>query len=204
LLRGRSNLTLGLLDGYAPYLPAAYVNAEFNFSGQVIGGREVNLPRWKRGVSTVEAALGEPVGRLYIDKYFKADAKARMDALIKNLLAAFKAGIDELEWMSPATRTQAQAKLAKYTLKIASPDRWRDYSGLEARSDDLVGNVMRSREFQHADLWERLGTPVQRWRWGFTPQTVNASYNSSNNEITFPAGILQPPFFNVDADDAVN
>jgi predicted metalloendopeptidase len=197
-------LTLGLLDAYAAYLPVSFVNAEFNFSGQVIGGREVNQPRWKRGVSTVEAALGEPVGRLYIDKYFKADAKARMDALIKNLLAAFKVGIDELEWMSPATRVQAQAKLAKYTLKIAYPDTWRDYSGLEVKSDDLVGNVMRSRAFQHADMWDRLGKPVQRWRWGFTPQTVNASYSSSNNEITFPAGILQPPFFNVEADEAVN
>jgi putative endopeptidase len=197
-------LTLGLLDRYAEYLPATFVNAEFNFSGQMLGGREVNLPRWKRGVSTVEAALGEPVGRLYIDKYFKADAKARMDALIKNLLAAFKVGIDELEWMSPATKVQAQAKLAKYTLKIAYPDTWRDYSGLEVKGDDLVGNVMRSREFQHADMWSRLGKPVERWRWGFTPQTVNASYSASNNEITFPAGILQPPFFNIDADDAVN
>ena len=197
-------LTLGLLDGYAQYLPATFVNAEFNFSGQVIGGREVNQPRWKRGVSTVEGSLGEPLGRLYIDKYFKADAKARMDALIKNLLAAFKVGIDELEWMSPATRVQAQAKLAKYTLKIAYPDTWRDFSGLDVKNDDLVGNVMRSREFQHADVWGRLGKPVQRWRWGFTPQTVNASYSASNNEITFPAGILQPPFFNVEADDAVN
>ena len=197
-------LSFGLISDYAPYLSATYVNAEFNFTGQVIGGRELNLPRWKRGVTSVEGALGEPVGRLYIDKYFKADAKARMDALIKNLLAAFQVGIDELEWMSPPTKVQAQAKLAKYRLKIAYPDVWRDYSGLDVKGDDLVGNVMRSRAFQHADQWSRLGKPVERWRWNFTPQTVNASYSASNNEITFPAGILQPPFFNVEADDAVN
>jgi len=197
-------LTFGLLSSYADYLPPAFVNADFDFHGRVIGGLQEIQPRWKRAVTATEGALGEPVGKLYIDRYFKGDAKARMDALIRNLLAAFKVGIEELEWMSPETKVQAQAKLAKYSLKIAYPDRWRDYSGLEVKADDLLGNVMRARQFQIAEMWGRYGKPVERWRWGFTPQTVNASYNPSNNEITFPAGILQPPFFDVTADDAVN
>ena len=197
-------LTFGWLNAYSQYLSSPFVNAQFQFFGGVIGGREENRPRWKRGVTTVEAAVGEPVGRLYIDQHFKPEAKARVDELVRNLLAAFKVGIDELEWMSPATKAQAQAKLAKYSLKIGYPDKWRDYSGLQVKDDDLVGNVMRSEQFQNAEMWARLGKPVERWRWGMTPQTVNASYSSTNNEITFPAGILQPPFFNVDADDAVN
>jgi putative endopeptidase len=197
-------LTFALISSYADDLSAAFVNAQFDFNGKVIGGRQDMQPRWKRAVAATEDALGEPVGKLYIERYFKGDAKARIDALIRNLLAAFKAGIDDLEWMSPQTKVQAQAKLAKYTLKIAYPDRWRDYTGLDVNADDLVGNVMRYRRFQAAEMWGRYGKPVERWRWGFTPQTVNASYNSVNNEITFPAGILQPPFFDVTADDAIN
>ena len=197
-------LVLGLIVAYADDLPAAFAAAQFDFNGRVIGGRREDQSRWKRAVAATEQALGEPVGRLYVERYFKGDAKARMDALIRNLLAAFKVAIDELEWMSPETKMQAQAKLAKYTLKIAYPDRWRDYAGLDVKPDDLVGNVMRARRFQAAEMWGRYGTPVERWRWGFTPQTVNASYNPANNEITFPAGILQPPFFDVAADDAIN
>jgi putative endopeptidase len=197
-------LAFSWLNAYAEYLPSTFENAQFQFFGGVIAGREVNRPRWKRGVTAVESALGEPVGRLYIDKHFKPEAKARMDELVRNLLAAFKVGIDELEWMSPATRAQAQAKLAKYRLKIGYPDQWREYDALQVNGDDIVGNIMRTQQFQHAEMWGRLGKPVERWRWGMTPQTVNASYSSTNNEITFPAGILQPPFFNVDADDAVN
>jgi putative endopeptidase len=197
-------LAFGLISGYADDLPAAFVNAQFEFAGRTIGGRQEIQPRWKRAVTESEAALGDAIGRLYVDRYFKSDAKARMDALIRNLLAAFKAGIDDLDWMSPETKVQAQAKLAKYRLKIAYPDKWRDYTGFDVKSDDLVGNVMRYRAFQAAEMWGRYGKPVERWRWGFTAQTVNASYNPSNNEITFPAGILQPPFFDVFADDAVN
>ena len=126
-----------------------------------------------------------------------------MDALIRNLLAAFKVGIDELEWMSPETKVQAQDKLAKYRLKIAYPDQWRDFSALEVKAGDHVGNLLRFREFQEPNV-VAAGKPVERWRWGFTPQTVNASYSATNNEITFPAGILQPPFFDLDADDAIN
>jgi predicted metalloendopeptidase len=197
-------LAFGLLSSYADNLSTPFVEADFDFYGKVIAGRREIQPRWKRGVNAAEAALGEPIGKLYVDRYFKPAAKARMDALIRNLLAAFKSGIDDLEWMSPQTKVEAQAKLAKYTLKIAYPDRWRDFGALEIKPDDLVGNVLRFRRFQNAENWARLGKAVERWRWGFTPQTVNASYNSVNNEITFPAGILQPPFFDVDADDAIN
>src|SRR5262245_21141709 len=197
-------LSFGLIAAYAENLSTPFAESQFEFNGKVIAGRQEMQPRWKRGVNAVEEALGEPIGRLYIEKHCKPEAKARIDALIRNLLAAFKVGIDELEWMSPETKVQAQAKLAKYTLKIAYPDRWRDYSGLEVNPDDLVGNVVRFRQFQQADTWSRLGKPVERWRWNFTPQTVNASYSSVNNEITFPAGILQPPFFDMDADDAIN
>jgi predicted metalloendopeptidase len=197
-------LAFSLLNAFAEHLSAPFARASFAFNGKAIGGRQEMQPRWKRAVSAVEEALGEPIGKLYVEKYFKPEAKARMDALIRNLLAAFKVGIDELEWMSPETKREAQAKLGRYSMKIAYPDRWRDYSGLEVQPNDLVGNVMRSRGFQQAESWARLGQPVERWRWGFTPQTVNASYSPPNNEITFPAGILQPPFFDLDADDAIN
>jgi predicted metalloendopeptidase len=197
-------LRFGLIGAYADDLSAPFVESEFEFSGKVIAGRQEIQPRWKRGISEVEQALGEPIGRIYIDRHFKPAAKARMDELIRNLLAAFTVGIDELEWMSPETKVQAQAKLAKYRLKIAYPDQWRDYSALEIAPGDLVGNLLRFRKFQDTENWARLGKPVERWRWGFTPQTVNASYSATNNEITFPAGILQPPFFDMDADDAIN
>jgi predicted metalloendopeptidase len=197
-------LIFGLLNQYANELPDAFVQAKFNFSGRIVAGQQELRPRWNRGVAEVDGALGEAVGRIYVDKYFTAQAKARADELVRNLLAAFKAGIDSLDWMTPATRSKAQEKLAKYTVKIGYPERWRDYSSLQIKPDDLVGNVMRNAEFQHAETWGRLGKPVEHWRWGMTPQTVNASYNATNNEITFPAAILQPPFFNAEADDAVN
>ncbi len=197
-------LTFALLNQYADVLPDAFVAAHFNFTGRTIAGQQELRPRWKRAVAEMEGDLGEAVGKLYVDRYFPPDAKARVDQLVRNLLAAFKEGIDSLEWMTPATKAEAQAKLAKYTVKIGYPDRWRDYSPLEIKSDDLFGNAVRANEFQHAESWSRLGKPVERWRWSMTPQTVNAYYNSTNNEIVFPAAILQPPFFNVNADDAVN
>jgi predicted metalloendopeptidase len=197
-------LTFGLISEYADGLSAPFADSQFEFNGRVIGGRQQQQPRWRRGVTETEQALGEPVGRIYIEKHFKPEAKARMDALIRNLRAAFEVMIDELEWMSPATKVEAKAKLAKFRVKIAYPDQWRDFSSFEVKPGDHIGNQLRFREFQSADSWSRLGTPVERWRWGFTPQTVNASYSATNNEITFPAGILQPPFFDMDADDAIN
>jgi predicted metalloendopeptidase len=148
--------------------------------------------------------MGEPAGKLYVAQYFKPEAKARMDAMIRNLRKAYEVGIDSLEWMSPATKAQAKDKLAHFTVKIGYPDKWRDYSALQIRRGDVLGNAMRAAQFQHADNVSQLGKPVDRSRWGMTPQTVNAYYNATNNEIVFPAAILQPPFFDVNADDAVN
>ena len=200
----RDYLTFKLLDAAAEVLPVAYERARFDFRGRTLSGQQEMAVRWKRAVDGVEGILGEPAGKLYVARYFKPEAKARMDALVKNILAAYKVGIDSLEWMSPATKAQAQAKLAHFTVKIGYPDKPRDYSALEIKRGDLFGNAMRYAQFQYADQVGRLGKPVDRTRWGMTPQTVNAYYNASNNEIVFPAAILQPPFFNVEADDAVN
>jgi putative endopeptidase len=200
----REFLTARLLDDYANQLPNAFAEARFELRGRALSGQQQRPPRWKRGVAEVETNMGEALGKLYVEKNFPPDAKARMDALVRNLRSAFHAGIGDLEWMGPATREQARAKLSKFTVKIGYPDRWEDYAEVDVRRDDLLGNVMRARTFQFADAVSQLGRPVDRTKWGMTPQTVNAYYNSSNNEIVFPAAILQPPFFNVAADDAVN
>jgi predicted metalloendopeptidase len=200
----REYLTFKLLDAYADELPSAFQQARFEFRGRTLSGQQQQSARWKRAVDEVNGALGEALGKLYVERNFKPEAKARMDAMVKNLRRAYEIGIDSLEWMSPATKTQAKAKLAKFTVKIAYPDRWRDYSALEIRRDDLFGNAVRAHAFEYAETVGRLGKPVDRTRWGMTPQTVNAYYNATNNEIVFPAAILQPPFFDVSADDAVN
>jgi predicted metalloendopeptidase len=200
----REYMTFKLLDDYADVLPSAFQNARFEFRNKTLAGQQEMSPRWKRGVAEVESTMGEAAGKLYVERYFKPEAKARMDALVKNILAAYKVGIDSLEWMSPATKKQAQDKLAHFTVKIGYPDKWRDYSKLVIERDDLFGNAMRAARFRYADMASQLGRPVDRSRWTMTPQTVNAYYNSVNNEIVFPAAILQPPFFNVDADDATN
>ena len=193
-----------LIDSYASYLSDNFVQAQFDFEGRELSGVEEMLPRWKRGVNTVDGALGEVVGKLYVDQYFQDEAKVRMDALIENLREAFRVGINELEWMTPATREQAQDKLRKFTTKIGYPEEWKDYSALTIVEDDLIGNVMRSRQLEHEREISKLGQPINRGEWFMTPHTVNAYYNPPMNEIVFPAAILQPPFFNVDADDAVN
>ncbi|RFP24306.1 M13 family peptidase [Duganella sp. BJB488] len=193
-----------LLRSGAPYLSKAYVDENFAFYGTVLSGVTEQRPRWKRGVSVTEGALGEAVGKIYVEQNFPAERKARMQALVNNLLAAYKTSIDQLDWMSPVTKKQAQDKLAKFTTKIAYPNHWRDYSKLVVSKDDLVGNVLRSREFEYNKELAKLGKPIDREEWGMTPQTVNAYYNPEMNEIVFPASILQAPFFNADADDAVN
>nr|WP_206076902.1 M13-type metalloendopeptidase [Massilia horti] len=193
-----------LLREYSPFLSKAFVDANFAFYGATLTGVTENRPRWKIGVSTVEGAMGEAVGRQYVEKYFPAERKARMEVLVKNLLAAYKESIDNLDWMGPETKKQAQDKLAKFTPKIGYPNKWRDYSKLTIRADDLVGNVMRASTFAYNRNISKLGKPIDREEWGMTPQTVNAYYNSRLNEIVFPAAILQPPFFNMEADDAVN
>jgi len=200
----REYLTFKLLDRFADELPSPYVEARFAFRDSTLSGQQQIAPRWKRAVNVVDGALGEATGRLYVQKYFPPAAKARMDQLVKNILAAYKVGIDSLEWMSPATKKAAQDKLAHFTVKIGYPDKWRDYSSLIIKRDDLLGNAIRTAEFQYDYMVSQLGKPVDRSRWGMTPQTVNAYYNSTNNEIVFPAAILQPPFFDPNADDAVN
>jgi predicted metalloendopeptidase len=200
----REYLTFKLLDAYADELPSGFQQARFDFRGRTLSGQQVQSERWKRGVDEVEGIMGEAVGKLYVQRNFKPAAKARMDAMVRNLRQAYAVGIDSLEWMSPATKAQAKAKLAKFTVKIAYPDKWRDYSKLEIKRNDLLGNAKRANEFRYDDMVSQLGKPVDKSRWGMTPQTVNAYYNASNNEIVFPAAILQPPFFDVNADDAVN
>jgi predicted metalloendopeptidase len=193
-----------LLREYSPYLSKDFVDANFAFYGTTLTGAAENRPRWKIGVSLVEGALGEAAGRQYVAKHFPAERKARMEELVKNVTAAYKQSIDELDWMTPATKVEAQAKLAKFVPKVGYPNKWRDYSKLSIRKDDLVGNVKRASEFGYNRNIAKLGKPIDREEWGMTPQTVNAYYSSSMNEIVFPAAILQPPFFDMRADDAVN
>jgi len=193
-----------LLRSYAPVLSKAFVDEHFAFYGTVLTGATENRPRWKRAVTMTESAMGEAVGKLYVEKYFPPEAKARMEELVKNLLLAYKESINKLEWMSPATKKEAQAKLAKFTPKIGYPNKWRDYSTLEVKRDDLAGNAMRWHDFDHLRETGKLGKPVDRDEWLMAPQEVNAYYNPEMNEIVFPAAILQPPYFDMSADDAVN
>ena len=193
-----------LLRAYAPYLSDRFVDERFAFYGTVLSGVPENRPRWKRGMTLVDQAIGEGLGKLYVEKYFPPESKARMDALVKNLLATYKTSITTLDWMSDPTKAQAQAKLAKLATKIGYPTRWRDYTKLTIASDDLVGNVARANRFEFARNAAKLGKPIDRTEWFMTPQTVNAYYNPEMNEIVFPAGILQPPYFTSDADDATN
>ncbi|WP_371764296.1 M13 family metallopeptidase [Massilia sp.] len=200
----KAYLTMHLVDAYANYLNKAFVDERFDFYGKTLSGVKEMEPRWKRGVGAIERSQGESLGKLYVAEYFPPERKARMEALVKNLLVAYKQSIDKLDWMSPATKKEAQAKLAKFTPKIGYPNKWKDYSALVVSRDDLVGNVMRSRDVEYNRELNKLGKPIDRDEWGMTPQTINAYYNPEMNEIVFPAAILQPPFFDANADDAVN
>ncbi len=193
-----------LLSALSPYLPEAFVASRFAFYGTVLNGIPTNRARWKRGITLVERCLGEAVGRLYVERHFSPVAKQRMDELVANLVEAYRQSISELDWMTEATRTQALDKLSKFVSKIGYPDQWRDYSALVIEADDLVGNVLRSSAFEHAYEWSKLGGPIKKHEWLMTPQTVNAYYHPLRNEIVFPAAILQPPFFDEHADEAVN
>jgi putative endopeptidase len=200
----KSYFRLRVLSTYAPYLSKTFVDENFAFVGTALLGTKENEPRWKRGVETVDGAIGEALGKIYVAKYFPPQAKARMDQLVRNLLAAMKADIDTLDWMGPETRQKAQDKLAHFTTKLGYPDKPRDYSALEIVRADLVGNIMRADSFEYRRNLDKLGRPIDRSEWGMSAQTVNAYYNPEFNEIVFPAAILQPPFFNPAADDAVN
>ncbi|WP_416383093.1 M13 family metallopeptidase [Nocardia cyriacigeorgica] len=193
-----------VLRARAPYLTEELVDENFDFYGRTLTGAQENRERWKRAVSLVQDLLGEAVGKLYVERHFPPAAKERMVELVENLREAYRRNISELEWMGPDTRKAALAKLEKFTPKIGYPDRWRDYSTLEIAADDLVGNYRRGYAFEVDRDLNKLGGPVDRDEWHMTPQTVNAYYNPGMNEIVFPAAILQPPFFDMNADDAAN
>jgi predicted metalloendopeptidase len=197
-------LTFQYLSVHASYLPQRFDAAHFAFYGQTLRGQPQQRERWKRAVDDVDAALGEPVGRLYVARYFPPESKVKMLALVGDLLAALNQRIDGLDWMTTATKSRAHEKLATFTLKIGYPDEWKDYSALVIRRDDLLGNVRRAGEWHWNYQVARLDKPVDRAEWQMNPQDINAYYNPSNNEIVFPAAILQPPFFDPNADAAVN
>jgi putative endopeptidase len=200
----RDWLAWHVVHAHAPYLSAAVVEENFDFYGRTLSGVPQMRERWKRGVGLVEEALGEAVGQLYVERHFPPHAKERMVELVENLVEAFRRSLSQVPWMGDATRREALTKLGQFTPKIGYPERWRDYSGLEIRPGDLLGNVRRAVAFEVDRQLAKLGGPVDRDEWFMTPQTVNAYYNPGLNEIVFPAAILQPPFFDVDADDAVN
>jgi putative endopeptidase len=193
-----------LADQAAPYLSQPFVDARFDFRGKALNGQPAQRPRWKRGVQLVDGQIGEALGKVYVAAYFPPESKAKMLALVGDIRTAMKGRIERLDWMSPPTKTKALEKLAAFTVKIGYPDKWRDYSGLAIRDDDLYGNVNRATTFDWDFRVGRLGGPVDRAEWGMTPPTINAYYNPTGNEIVFPAAILAPPFFDPDGDMAVN
>jgi putative endopeptidase len=197
-------LAIRTASASADYLNEAVVEEDFAFYGRTLSGTPQLRERWKRGVSVVEGALGEAVGQLYVERHFPASSKERMVTLVANLVEAYRQSISELDWMSPATRERAMEKLARFTPKIGYPDEWKDYSTLEIRADDLLGNVLRAGAWATDFEFAKIGEPVDRKEWLMSPQTVNAYYHPRMNEIVFPAAILQPPFFDPEADDAAN
>lgn len=200
----RDYLTFHYLSDHAPYLPKRFDDARFAFYGKILAGQKEQLAREKRGVRFLSGLLGEGVGKIYVARYFPPDAKAKAQDLVRNLLNVYRQRVESADWMSPETRTKALEKVASFTVKIAYPDKWRDYSKFDVKPDDLLGNEQRGAEFSWSRNLLRLDERVDRGEWGMTPQTVNAYYNQSWNEIVFPAGILQPPFFDPNADDAIN
>ena len=193
-----------VVDAAAPYLSDAFVAENFEFYGKVISGQKEIKPRWKRAVATVDGVLGEEVGRMYVEKYFPPRAKERMITLIDNLKKSLGERISALEWLSDSTKEKALEKLSTFYVKVGYPDKWRDYSALEIKNDSYFANIVRASVFEYDYLISKAGKPVDRTEWHMTPQTVNAYYNPTTNEICFPAGILQYPFFDMDADDAFN
>jgi putative endopeptidase len=191
-------------DDIAPMLSKRFVDANFDFRSKFLNGQPQQRDRWKRGIGVTERALGEAIGRDYVALYFPPSSKTKMDALVANLRIALRGRIDGLPWMGAATKQEAQAKLANFSVKVGYPDKWRDYTALRIVPGDLIGNVERASRFEWDYRRNRMGGPVDKAEWGMTPQTVNAYYNSVKNEIVFPAAILQPPFFDPDADPAVN
>ncbi|WP_394192790.1 M13 family metallopeptidase [Pseudoalteromonas atlantica] len=200
----KNYLKFHFVNNYARLLNKDLVNLNFDFYSTTLRGVKEQAPLWKKTVDASNSVLGEILGKVYVKENFPPEAKARMEELVDNVILGYGVAIENLEWMSPETKLAAKEKLDKFTPKIGYPDKWKDYSKLEIKSDDLVGNYIRFSEWSYADMTAKLGQPVDRSEWHMTPQTVNAYYNPVNNEIVFPAAILQPPFFNLEADDAVN
>jgi endothelin-converting enzyme/putative endopeptidase len=197
-------LTFHTLSNFSGVLTTSLDNENFDFYAKQLSGRNEQRPMWKRGVAVVNNNLGEVIGKVYVSRHFTPEAKSRMNQLVENLRDAYGKSITELDWMSEATKQAAQVKLALFDPKIGYPNKWRDYSALEIKADDLVGNMIRSGKTEHEKEIAKLGGAIDKQEWAMTPQTVNAYYNPTKNEIVFPAAILQPPFFNLAADDAVN
>lgn len=193
-----------LVDNASPYLSKRFVDANFEFRNKTLSGQPEQKPRWKRAAALLDEQIGEAVGKVYVSKYFPPESKAKMEALIADLRVALAARIEHVSWMSDATKAKAEEKLRQFTVKVGYPEKWRDYSGLSLSPTDLYGDVRRGAAFDWARQVKRLPGPVDRAEWGMTPQTVNAYYNPLQNEIVFPAAILQPPFFDPSADMAVN
>jgi putative endopeptidase len=193
-----------LLHESAPFLPAAVEQENFNFFGRVLSGQPEQEPRWKRAAHVIDGTIGEALGQLYVEKYFPSEARSRMNEMVEYLKAVFHDRLEKVPWMTDATRAKAQVKFARFTQKIDCPEKFRDYSAIVIRRDDLLGNVRRAAIFASRREIARVGKPVDRTEWHMTPETVNAYFNPQQNEIVFPAGILQPPFFDLTMDDAVN
>ena len=200
----KNYLRFHLLDSAAPWSSDDLVNARFAFFGKLINGQQELQPRWQRAVQTVNAAIGEAVGKVYVERYFPPQAKERMDTLVANLLVAFEVSINDLDWMSDETKARAQEKRRNFTAKIGYPNEWKDYSALSIERGEALGNLARAAIWDYERNLSRLDGPVDRSEWFMSPQTVNAYHNPRMNEIVFPAAILQPPFFDLEADDAVN
>lgn len=200
----KNYLTWNVVNQYSSYLSSAFENQNFEFYSRKLSGKEVNIPRWQRVSNTANFAIGEIVGQIFVEENFPPAAKEKMIALIGNLKLAFKDRITNLTWMGDSTKAKALEKLETMVVKVGYPDKWKDYSNLDITRDNYAENIKRASEFSFRENMNKIGKPVDRTEWGMTPQTVNAYYNPLMNEIAFPAGILQPPFFNLNADDAVN
>jgi putative endopeptidase len=197
-------LTFHLVNSFAQSLSKAFVDLHYDFFDRNLRGLQAPPPRWKKAVDATDVVVGEILGKFYVEETFSPEAKTRMETMVKNLMKGYSKRIDGLEWMTDETKVAAQQKLSKFTYKIGYPDKWKDYSPLDIAADDLAGNGMRSAAFSNNEMANRLGKPIDKTLWHMTPQTINAYYNPVMNEIVFPAAILQPPFFNMAADDAVN
>ena len=197
-------LTWNLLRSMSPYLSSQFVDERFAFTGKFLSGQKVDKPRWKRVQATTSAALGEAIGQLYAEKYFPPEAKEKAVKIVEALKLSLKERIEQLEWMTDETKKQALIKLDAFGLKIGYPDKWTDYTNFKVTNDSYVENILASNYFGHTETLAKINKPVREWEWPLTPQTVNAGYSPTKNEIIFPAAILQSPFFNVNVDDAIN